>query len=110
MLLSKTATLVYIGLAQNASCFDDGNEKPIGEELGLPWRRAAQDKGRPEQSQLPRTPGSLGSVQAPNSLWTDIRKLQSSGDRVMHSFLTMGIWGIVEPDKPPGDTASLVPG
>lgn len=36
-------------------------------------------------------PGTLGSVQAPSSLWTDSRKLQSNGDRVMHSFLTMGM-------------------
>lgn len=100
----------FIGLAQNASCFDDRNEKPVGEELDSPRRRAAQDKGRLEQSQLPRMPGRLGSVRAPNSLWTDIRMLQSSGNRVTHSFLNMGIWTIVELDEPPGDTASLAPG
>lgn len=74
--------------------------------MGSPRRRAAQDKGRLEQPQLPRMLGTLGSVQAPSSLWTDSRKLQSSGDRVMHSFLTMGMAGVwtVELDKPPRDT------
>lgn len=40
-------------------------------------------------------------------MWTDSRKLQSSGDRVMHNFLTMGMGGrvwTVELDKPPRDT------
>lgn len=39
-------------------------------------------------------------------MWTDSRKLQSSDDRVMHNFLTMGMGGVwtVELDKPPRDT------